>query len=43
MLSGYVMEHAYDDRWDTMTVAKFFNRRLNGLNTLKFMNFIVIT
>ena len=34
MLSGYVMAHAYDDRWDTMTVANFFKRRLIRLHPL---------
>ena len=34
MLSGYVMAHAYDDRWETMTVANFFKRRLIRLHPL---------
>ena len=34
MLSGYVMAHAYDDRWDTMTVWDFFKRRLIRLHPL---------
>lgn len=34
MLSGYVMAHAYDDRWNTMTVKSFFTRRLIRLHPL---------
>jgi peptidoglycan/LPS O-acetylase OafA/YrhL len=34
MLSGYVMAHAYDDRWDRMTVGYFFKRRLIRLHPL---------
>ncbi len=34
MLSGYVMAHAYDDRWDKMTVGDFFKRRLIRLHPL---------
>jgi len=34
MLSGYVMAHAYDDRWDTMTVLAFAKRRLIRLQPL---------
>jgi len=34
MLSGYVMAHAYDDRWDKMTVRDFFKRRLIRLHPL---------
>ena len=34
MLSGYVMAHAYDDRWNTMTVKNFFTRRLIRLHPL---------
>lgn len=34
MLSGYVMAHAYDDRWDTMTVLDFCKRRLIRLHPL---------
>jgi peptidoglycan/LPS O-acetylase OafA/YrhL len=34
MLSGYVMAHAYDDRWDKMTVVDFFKRRLIRLHPL---------
>ena len=34
MLSGYVMSHAYDDRWDTMSVMDFAKRRLIRLQPL---------
>jgi peptidoglycan/LPS O-acetylase OafA/YrhL len=34
MLSGYVMAHAYDDRWNTMTIRDFFKRRLIRLHPL---------
>lgn len=34
MLSGYVMAHAYDDRWDTMTLKDFFKRRIIRLHPM---------
>lgn len=34
MLSGYVMAHAYDDRWGRMTVLDFIKRRLIRLHPL---------
>ncbi|HSC53104.1 MAG TPA: acyltransferase [Phnomibacter sp.] len=34
MLSGYVMAHAYDDRWDKMTIKAFFKRRLIRLHPM---------
>lgn len=34
MLSGYVMAHAYDDRWDKMTLKDFFKRRLIRLHPM---------
>lgn len=34
MLSGYVMAHAYDDRWGSMTVVDFIKRRLIRLHPL---------
>lgn len=34
MLSGYVMAHAYDDRWDRMTTWAFIKRRLIRLHPL---------
>lgn len=34
MLSGFVMAHAYDDRWNKMTVKDFFKRRLIRLHPM---------
>lgn len=34
MLSGYVMAHAYDDRWGSMTLKDFFKRRLIRLHPM---------
>lgn len=34
MLSGYVMAHAYDDRWSRMAIKHFFKRRLIRLHPL---------
>lgn len=34
MLSGYVMAHAYDDRWGKMTIKDFFKRRLIRLHPM---------
>lgn len=34
MLSGYVMAHAYDDRWNKMTIKDFFKRRLIRLHPM---------
>lgn len=34
MLSGYVMAHAYDDRWDRMSLKDFFKRRLIRLHPM---------
>lgn len=34
MLSGYVMAHAYDDRWNTMTLKDFFKRRIIRLHPM---------
>lgn len=34
MLSGYVMAHAYDDRWDKMSIKDFFKRRLIRLHPM---------
>lgn len=41
MLSGYVMAHAYDDRWDKMTVADFLKRRLIRLHPLIILGMIL--
>lgn len=34
LLSGFVIAHAYDDRWNKMTLAGFFKRRLIRLHPL---------
>ncbi len=34
MLSGYVMAHAYDDRWHQMTLTDFFKRRIIRLHPM---------
>ncbi|HCD53672.1 MAG TPA: acyltransferase [Balneolaceae bacterium] len=34
MLSGFVMAHAYDDRWDSMSIKDFFKRRLIRLHPM---------
>ncbi len=34
MLSGYVMAHAYDDRWGKMTLMDFFKRRIIRLHPM---------
>jgi peptidoglycan/LPS O-acetylase OafA/YrhL len=41
MLSGYVMAHAYDDRWSTMTIKDFFKRRLIRLHPMIIMGMTV--
>jgi peptidoglycan/LPS O-acetylase OafA/YrhL len=37
MLSGYVMAHAYDDRWNKMTLTDFFKRRIIRLHPMIIM------
>lgn len=37
MLSGFVMAHAYDDRWDRMTLKDFFKRRIIRLHPMMFL------
>lgn len=34
MLSGFVMAHAYDDRWKKMSIKSFFKRRLIRLHPM---------
>jgi len=34
LLSGFVIGHAYDDRWGSMTVGQFFKRRLIRLQPM---------
>ena len=41
MLSGYVMAHAYDDRWDKMTVLDFCKRRLIRLHPLILLGMVL--
>ncbi|MBN9351423.1 MAG: acyltransferase [Chitinophagaceae bacterium] len=41
MLSGYVMAHAYDDRWGRMTVKDFFKRRLVRLHPMILMGMTI--
>ncbi len=41
MLSGYVMAHAYDDRWDNMTVWDFCKRRLIRLHPLIILGMLL--
>ncbi|SCY22599.1 Peptidoglycan/LPS O-acetylase OafA/YrhL, contains acyltransferase and SGNH-hydrolase domains [Flavobacterium caeni] len=41
MLSGYVMAHAYDDRWDTMSLKAFFKRRLIRLHPMIIAGMVI--
>ncbi|MGC4104061.1 acyltransferase family protein [Ferruginibacter sp.] len=41
MLSGYVMAHAYDDRWGKMTVKAFFKRRLIRLHPMIIAGMVI--
>jgi peptidoglycan/LPS O-acetylase OafA/YrhL len=41
MLSGYVMAHAYDDRWDRMTAWDFCKRRLIRLHPLIILGMVL--
>jgi peptidoglycan/LPS O-acetylase OafA/YrhL len=41
LLSGFVIAHAYDDRWNTMTLAGFFKRRLIRLHPLIIVGMIM--
>jgi len=41
LLSGFVIGYAYDDRWNKMTVADFFKRRLIRLQPMVVMGTIV--
>lgn len=34
LLSGFVINYAYNDRWDTLTIKKFFSRRLIRLHPM---------
>ena len=41
MLSGFVMGHAYDARWDRMTVRSFFAKRLQRLHPLVVLGVVL--
>lgn len=41
MLSGYVMAHAYDDRWGTMSLKDFFKRRIIRLHPMIIMGMTI--
>lgn len=41
MLSGYVMAHAYDDRWNVMTLKDFFKRRVIRLHPMIIMGMTI--
>ncbi len=41
MLSGYVMAHAYDDRWDKMTTKDFLKRRIIRLHPMIIAGMII--
>lgn len=41
VLSGFVIGYAYDDRWHTLTVGSFFNRRLQRLQPMVVMGMLI--
>jgi peptidoglycan/LPS O-acetylase OafA/YrhL len=41
LLSGFVIAHAYDDRWNKMTPGGFFKRRLIRLHPMIVMGMVV--
>ena len=41
MLSGFVMGHAYDDRWTRMSVGGFFAQRLRRLHPLVVLGVVL--
>lgn len=41
VLSGFVMAHAYDDRWGSMSLKDFFKRRLIRLHPLIILGMII--
>ncbi len=41
LLSGFVVGYAYDDRWDKMTLASFFRRRVIRLHPMIVMGMVV--
>ena len=40
-LSGYVLGYAYDDRWQRMSMADFFKRRLIRLHNMVIMCMVI--
>lgn len=41
LLSGYVIAHAYDDRWGKMTLKDFFKRRLVRLHPMIIVGMLI--
>lgn len=41
LLSGYVIAHAYDHRWGTMTLSGFFKRRLVRLHPMIIVGMLI--
>lgn len=41
LLSGFVIAHAYDDRWKKMTVGQFFKRRLIRLHPMIIAGMVI--
>lgn len=41
LLSGFVIGHAYDDRWNKMTIGQFFKRRLIRLHPMIIIGMII--
>ncbi|MBS1661749.1 MAG: acyltransferase [Bacteroidetes bacterium] len=41
LLSGFVIGHAYDDRWDRMSIGRFFKRRLIRLQPMVIIGMII--
>src|SRR6187455_297893 len=41
MLSGFVIGYAYDDRWNKMSIGKFFKLRLVRLQPMVIMGMII--
>ena len=41
VLSGFVIGYAYDDRWDRMSLGKFFKRRLIRLHPLVILGAVI--
>jgi peptidoglycan/LPS O-acetylase OafA/YrhL len=41
LLSGFVIGYPYNDRWDKMSIGKFFKRRLIRLQPMVIMGMII--